>query len=134
MSADDAPDDEDGRPYEVFTFGGQDIHVAQPTKGQLYIVMGMLDVQDEERIELQVEAVNNFGVVIKHLFTRGADRQFVHRALATGSIDLPEFFELAVDMLNVWAAEEMDNREQRRKTASKMAPAKRAARPARGSR
>jgi hypothetical protein len=120
--------EEDGRPFESFQFGEREVHFAQPTPGQLLIVLGMLDVAEEENLQLQLEAVNNFGVVIGSLFTRSGDRRFVMRSLAKGAIDLPEYFDLAMEMLRRWAPEEIENRETRRKMDTKTPVAKRATR------
>ena len=129
----DQDDGEDGRPFEEFTLGDITVHFAEPTKGQMLIVIGMLDVLDEQDVKLQIEAVNHFGVVIKSLFTRDVDRRTVFRSLANGSLELEEWFDLAMAMIRQWAPEEITNREQRR-AATKQAPQKRAARVVKGGR
>lgn len=128
----DRSDEEDGRPFEVFTLGEDEIHFAKPTDGQLLIVLGMLDIADETNVKIQLEAVNNFGVVVRSLFTRDRDRQIVQRGLAAGVLDLAEYFELALDMIKTWAPEQVMNREERR--ADARAPQKRAARVTKGGR
>ena len=133
----DEQDEEDGRPFEEFTLGELVVHFAEPSKGQMIIVLGMLDMVDEENTQLQIEAVNHFGVVIKSLFTRARDRRLVYRALAAGTLELEEWFELAMAMIEQWAPEQATNREDRRAKKPANAPvAKRAARPpsARGGR
>jgi hypothetical protein len=135
VERDGAEDDgEDGRPFEEFTLGNITVHFAEPSKGQMLIVIGMLDMVDEEDPKLQIEAVNHFGVVIKSLFTRDADRRTVFRSLANGSLELEEWFELAMAMIQQWAPEEITNREQRRSTTTKAQPQKRAARVVKGGR
>jgi hypothetical protein len=135
VTEEDLPEEEreDGRPFEAFDFHGREIHFAEPSSGQLYIIIGMMDVPNEAKLHLKIESVNNFGTVLKYLFTRTADRQHVMRGLATGEFELDEFFELAVDMVRQWAPEEVTNREQRRALAQdRPAPAKRAARAVKG--
>ena len=137
MDGDLPPDDEreDGRDFEAFEFNGREIHFAEPSKGQLYIIIGMLDVANETKLQLQIEALNNFGTVVRYLFTRAADRQHVLRGLATADVELEDYFELAVEMVQRWAPDEVANREQRRAaTKERPAPAKRAARVVKGTR
>lgn len=122
--------EEDGREFVPFTFGEHEIHIAKPKPGQLLIVLAMLDLKDETDNRIQIEGLNNFGVVVKSLFTRADDRQKVMRALASGELELEDYFELALDMIREWAPEELGNRETRR-AATKAVPAKRAARAAR---
>lgn len=139
VERDDQDDtNEDGRPFEEFTLGELTVHFAEPGKGQMLIVLGMLDMIDEEDTKLQIEAVNHFGVVIKSLFTRDRDRRLVFRALANGTLELEEWFDLAMAMVEQWAPDQVvKNREDRRATKKPAnPPAKRAARPpsARGGR
>lgn len=124
----DDRDEEDGREYAEFEFGEGLIHIAKPKPGQLLIVLAMLDLEDEPDDRTKIEGMNNFGVVIKSLFTRPRDRQQVFRALAAGTLDLEDYFGLAMEMIREWAPEELGNRETRR-AQDKAAPvAKRAAR------
>lgn len=125
--------EEDGREFVPFPFGQHEIHIAEPKPGQMLIVLAMLDLQDETNDRIKIEGLNNFGVVIRSLFTRDSDRQKVMRALAAGELELEEYFELALAMIREWAPEQLGNRESRR-AATKAAPAKRAARAVRGGR
>ena len=107
-------------------FGDRTMSMFRPTDGQLLIVLQVYDLLDEEDQAQQIEMVTNFGVVLRSMFADEKDRQHVHRGLASGRYDLPEYFELAQNILLEWAPDRVGNREERR-AAKKAAPAKRVA-------
>jgi len=126
----DNPDD--GRISGKFTFGDREIELYQPTDGQMFIILGMADLADEEDVTEQVDIVLNFATAIRELFANRADRQYVHRGLASNRFDLEDYMTLAKEILTEWAPDQVSNREERRASAAKKAvPAKRAARVAR---
>jgi hypothetical protein len=116
-----------------FTFGDREIELYQPTDGQMFIILGMADLADEEDTAEQVDIVLNFATAIRELFVNRADRQYVHRGLAANKFELPDYMDLALSILNEWAPEQASNREERRAAersgpAKKAVPAKRATR------
>jgi hypothetical protein len=116
-----------GRDKASFDIGGQTVALLRPTDGQMLIVLSMADFADEPNINMQIEAVNNFGTVLRYLFEEDADRRFVLGSLARGDIELEDYFGLAVSMIEHWAPDEISNREERRAVAKKAAPVKKAA-------
>jgi hypothetical protein len=117
----------DGRDTASFPFGARTVVLKQPTDGQMFIVMAVADIMDEPDDSMKVEAINNFGTVVRYLFVQDEDRRFVLGSLARGDVDLDDYFGLAVEMIQHWAPEQASNREERRAVAKKAAPAKRAA-------
>lgn len=127
---DEDQEEEDPREFGEFDFGEHVIRLAEPSSGQMLIVLGLVDLLDEPDKQVQIEMVNNFGVVIRSLFTRARDRQIVMRSLAAGTVQVESFFELALDVIKYWAPEQLEGN---RPKAPKNGPviAKRAARASR---
>lgn len=121
------PDQEERETAEI-PFAGRTLRMFRPTDGQLLVVIQVTDIADEEDVTQQVQMVTNLGVVIRTMFADEADRQEVHRGLASGKYELEDYFELAKSILLEWAPDQVDNREERRAVAKKAAPAKRVAR------
>jgi hypothetical protein len=117
----------DGRDTASFPFGDRTVVLKQPTDGQMLIVLAVTDIMDEPNISMQIEAVNNFGTVIRYLFVQDDDRRHVLGSLARGDTDLDDYFGLAVAMIEHWAPDEANNREERRAQAKRAAPVKKAA-------
>jgi hypothetical protein len=120
------PDQEERETAEI-PFAGRTLHMYRPTDGQLLVVIQVTDIADEEDVTQQVQMVTNLGVVIRTMFADEADRQEVHRGLASGKYELEDYFELAKNILLEWAPDQVANREERR-AAAKKAPAKKAVR------
>lgn len=108
----------------TFKLGQRDVELRRPTSGQMFIVVAMADLGNEPDNAVKLEAVNNFGTVLRTCFVKPEDRQATLRALADGSLELEEYFQLAIDMISEFAPDEAANRTERR--AERRAPAKKA--------
>jgi hypothetical protein len=106
--------------------------VMEPTKGQMYIILGMVSVVDDDDQKAQFEAVRNFGVVIDSLILHDQQRRKLNLLLAKGTMEIEDFFALAMEIIRYFAPdaapEEAGTRaEKRAAPPAKRAPAKRAA-------
>jgi hypothetical protein len=117
---------DDGRDTASFAFGERTVVLRQPTSGQLFVILQLLDIQNETDVQLQIEACNNFGTVLRTCIVQDADRQYIQGGLARGIFDLPDYFGLAQEMILHWAPEQVGNRETRRAAGQRRAPAKKA--------
>jgi hypothetical protein len=121
-----SPAQGDSRATNPFALGEREVELYQPTDGQMVVIFAIIDILDEPDVQQQVEALNNFGTVMRYLFVKEEDRRYMLGSMARGSLDLPDYFQLAQDIVQHWAPEEASNREERRAQARK-APAKKAA-------
>ncbi len=90
----------------IFPLLGRDITLMRPTKGQMFIVLQMTGIADETDQRVQVNLCNDFGVVLRSRFAYDDDERYVSRSLASGDIDLEEYFDLALAMIEQWAPDE----------------------------
>lgn len=121
-----------GEKPQVFSIGERDVELTKPTSGQQFVILQMLDLQqldqsDASDRQVMVDSCLNFGTVLRTCFVKPEDNQFVLRGMATGKLDLEDYFSLAQEMILRFAPEQIGNRETRRALPRK-APAKKAAR------
>lgn len=124
----------DGRAWASFDFKGQPVKLLEPTSGQSFILVQTIGITDEsadnqERLELAL----GFAAMLRSLFLKPAERQFVTGALARGKAEIEDYFALAREMSERWGVEgepRTNNREERR-TRERRPVAKAAVRPRR---
>lgn len=123
----------DGRPAADFTFQDREVTLYEPTDGQRFILVQTIGITDEsaddqERMELAL----GFAAMLRSLFARPVERQYVTGALARGSADIEDYFDLAKQMAEHWDVETAPaNREERRARERRPAKATAVVRPRR---
>lgn len=118
-------DTQEKRETAEFVVQGRKIGLYRPSVGQMFVIITLIDLQDEPDQSQQIEMVLNFGTVIRTLFEDEADRRWVLRGLADASVSIEAYMELARDIVNEWEPEQAANRAERRAPAKRAAPAKR---------
>jgi hypothetical protein len=116
-----------GRDTASFKIADRTVVFREPTAGQMFVVLGMADLAHEQDDQLKAEACLNFGTVIKTCFVQPDDRAYVMHGLASGSIELEDFFSLAIEMVQHWAPEAGGQNREARRAAPRKAPAKKVA-------
>lgn len=119
----------------TFTFLDRDVQLYEPSTGQSYILLTVLNLTDESATQLeQINTIRTFGVMLGSLFVEQNDLNYVMGTMARGG-DVQDFLDLARQMAEHWEIEEPEptNREGRRAAERRPAakPVKAAARPRR---
>lgn len=132
-----APASKDERRSAPFTFLDREVQLYEPSSGQSFILISVLNLSDESATTLeQINTIRTFGVMLGSLFVEQRDHDYVLGTLARGG-DIADFLDLARQMTEHWEIEEPEpqNREERRaaprRPAAGAKPVKAAARPRR---
>jgi hypothetical protein len=109
---------DDGRLWARFAFKDRGVRLAEPTDGQKFILVQTIGISDESSDDQEkLELALGFATMIRALFTRVADRQYVTGALARGTAEIEDYFGLAREMVEYWGVEAeapATNRDERR--------------------
>jgi hypothetical protein len=116
---DDAESGEvDGRQWGRMTFLERPVRMFEPTGGQRFVLLQTIGITDESAdVQEKLELALGFSTMIRALFVRPAERQFVTGALARGIAEIEDYFALAREMVEFWGIEDeapANNREERR--------------------
>lgn len=99
-----------------FNFEDREIRLYAPSTGQSYILLTVLNLDDESATELeQINTVRTFGVMLGSLFVEQKDLNYVMGTMARGG-EVEPFLDLARQMAEHWELDEPEpeNREARR--------------------
>lgn len=108
---------EDDRASAPFTFKDREVDLYEPTRGQRFILLQVVGVTDDDAPdEEKMELVIGFGQMLRALFVEPGERMAVTGALARGTADVEDYFDLARQMVAHWQIEDepAPNRQARR--------------------
>jgi hypothetical protein len=126
--------DADGRAWARLVFNDRPVRMYEPTDGQRFVLVQTIGIGDESADDQEkLELALGFAAMIRALFVRPADRQFVTGALARGTAEIDDYFGLARDMAERWGieSEAPANNRQERRARERRPVAKAAVRPRR---
>jgi hypothetical protein len=105
----------DERRSAPFDFEDRKVQLYEPSTGQSYILLTVLNLTDESATTMeQINTIRTFGVMLGSLFVEQADLNYVMGTMARGG-DVEPFLDLARQMAEHWEIEEPpQNREERR--------------------
>lgn len=109
-----------------FTFLDREVQLYEPSTGQTYILLTVLNLTDDSASTMeQIHTVRTFGVMLGSLFVDQGDLNYVMGTMARGG-DVQDFLDLAAQMAQHWEIEgpEPANREERRAAVRRPAAAK----------
>lgn len=110
--------DGDGRAWALLGFKDRGVRMYEPTDGQRFVLVQTIGIGDESAdVQEKLELALGFAAMIRALFVRPADRQFVTGALARGTAEIEDYFTLARDMAERWDIDSeapANNRTERR--------------------
>jgi hypothetical protein len=108
----------DGRLWASFAFKDRAVKLLEPTDGQKFVLVQTIGISDESADEQEkLELALGFAVMVRALFLKPAERQYVTGALARGTAEIEDYFTLAREMVEYWGVESeppATNREERR--------------------
>jgi hypothetical protein len=115
----------DERRSAPFTFLDREVQLYEPSTGQSYILLTVLNLTDESATAMeQINTIRMFGVMLGSLFVDQGDLNHVMGTMARGG-DVQDFLDLAGQMAQHWDIAEPDepaNREERRAAPRRAAP------------
>jgi hypothetical protein len=109
---------EGGRLWASFAFKDRSVKLLEPTDGQKFVLVQTIGITDESADDQEkMELALGFAAMVRALFLKPVERQFVTGALARGTAEIEDYFSLAREMAEYWDVESAPpatNREDRR--------------------